>query len=91
MKIGNAVAMVVAAALTGTAMAGTYGWNTGSGIWDASSANWTGAGTTWVDATGNDAVFANTTASALIAIDGTRTAGLVSALPADKANKKQVV
>jgi len=69
--------MAVAAALTGTAMAGTYGWNTGSGIWDTSSANWSGSGTTWVDSTGNTAYFTNTASSTGIAIDGARTAGVV--------------
>ena len=61
----------------GTTLAGVYGWNTGSGTWDTTSVNWLGAGTAWVDATGNDALFTNTTAATTITVDASRVAGAV--------------
>lgn len=77
MKV-RAMALALAVAMrSGTTLAGTYGWNTGSGTWDTTTANWTGSGTTWADATGNDASFTNTAAATQIALDGARTAGVV--------------
>lgn len=77
MKTRMMVSPLLLIGWAGTIWADTYNWNVGSGRWDTSSANWAGAGATWVDSTGNDAVFTNTSAATRIAIDGTRTAGIV--------------
>ena len=70
--------MTLAAVLwAGTTLAGTYGWDAGSGTWDTTSANWSGAGTIWADSASNDAIFTNTAVVTTIAVDGSRTAGIV--------------
>ena len=77
MTLAKLTAALVVVLWAGTTRAGTYGWNTGSGTWDTQTTSWIGSGTQWVDANTSDAFFTNTAASSLIAIDGTRTAGIV--------------
>ena len=75
-KITNAAALA-AALWAGTTLAGTYGWNAGSGTWDTSTTNWIGSGTQWVDAVSNDALFTNTAAATTVNVSGSRLAGAV--------------
>lgn len=76
-RMTNTLALAAALLLAGTSLAGTYGWNIGSGTWDTNTVNWIGSGTQWVDSFSNDALFTNTATATTIAVSGSRTGGVV--------------
>lgn len=59
------------------AQAQTYSWNTTSGTWDTTTANWAGDGSTWTNSSSNNAVFAYSTTSGTVTVDGSITSGTI--------------